>query len=55
MLIPYFSLVSKIWLETHIWHAKRMHMTEIWGHRLVSLKIYLDCFFCFFLFDEKTF
>ncbi|KAI5481336.1 ribonuclease P/MRP protein subunit POP1 [Pseudohyphozyma bogoriensis] len=25
---------NKIWLETHIWHAKRMHMTEIWGHRL---------------------
>lgn len=26
----------KQWLETHVWHAKRMHMTEIWGHRLVS-------------------
>ncbi|GAA5993403.1 hypothetical protein JCM11641_001169, partial [Rhodosporidiobolus odoratus] len=25
---------KKIWLETHVWHAKRMHMTEIWGHRL---------------------
>lgn len=23
-----------IWLETHIWHAKRFHMTERWGHRL---------------------
>lgn len=23
------------WLETHIWHAKRMHMTELWGYRLV--------------------
>lgn len=27
---------SKLWLETHVWHAKRMHMMEIWGHRLVS-------------------
>ncbi|CAD0200886.1 unnamed protein product [Chrysodeixis includens] len=23
-----------VWLETHIWHAKRFHMTERWGHRL---------------------
>ncbi|XP_013190733.2 ribonucleases P/MRP protein subunit POP1 [Amyelois transitella] len=22
------------WLETHIWHAKRFHMIEKWGHRL---------------------
>lgn len=22
------------WLETHIWHAKRFHMTERWGFRL---------------------
>ncbi|GAA5918262.1 hypothetical protein JCM1841_002134 [Sporobolomyces salmonicolor] len=27
---------EKIWLETHVWHAKRMHMTEIWGHRLAE-------------------
>ncbi|GAA5859154.1 hypothetical protein JCM8547_008891, partial [Rhodosporidiobolus lusitaniae] len=27
---------KKIWLETHVWHAKRMHMTEIWGHRLAE-------------------
>ncbi|KAK4048654.1 Ribonucleases P/MRP protein subunit pop1 [Microbotryomycetes sp. JL201] len=26
----------KIWLETHMWHAKRMHMVEIWGHRLAT-------------------
>lgn len=26
---------NKIWLETHIWHSKRMHMVELWGHRLV--------------------
>ncbi|OWR43157.1 hypothetical protein KGM_213530 [Danaus plexippus plexippus] len=25
---------NKIWLETHIWHAKRFHMVERWGHRL---------------------
>ncbi|ESP05473.1 hypothetical protein LOTGIDRAFT_228048 [Lottia gigantea] len=22
------------WLETHIWHAKRFHMTEKWGYKL---------------------
>ncbi|BGP52028.1 Ribonucleases P/MRP protein subunit pop1 [Rhodotorula kratochvilovae] len=27
---------GKMWLETHVWHAKRMHMTEIWGHRLAE-------------------
>ncbi|GAA5839669.1 hypothetical protein JCM9279_005135 [Rhodotorula babjevae] len=27
---------EKLWLETHVWHAKRMHMTEIWGHRLAE-------------------
>lgn len=24
------------WLETHIWHAKRMHMRNFWGYKLVS-------------------
>ncbi|XP_002036899.2 ribonucleases P/MRP protein subunit POP1 [Drosophila sechellia] len=23
-----------VWLETHIWHAKRFHMVDRWGHRL---------------------
>lgn len=23
-----------VWLETHIWHAKRFHMIERWGHRV---------------------
>jgi hypothetical protein len=23
------------WLETHVWHAKRFHMVERWGYRLV--------------------
>lgn len=23
-----------VWLETHIWHAKRFHMAERWGYRL---------------------
>ncbi|GAA5844126.1 hypothetical protein JCM11251_001826 [Rhodosporidiobolus azoricus] len=27
---------KNIWLETHVWHAKRMHMTEMWGHRLAE-------------------
>ena len=25
---------SVVWLETHIWHAKRFHMTRAWGHAL---------------------
>ncbi|GAA5882191.1 hypothetical protein JCM3774_005460 [Rhodotorula dairenensis] len=28
--------MGKMWIETHVWHAKRMHMTEIWGHRLAD-------------------
>jgi len=27
---------KKRWLETHIWHAKRMHMKNIWGYRLAD-------------------
>ncbi|KAG0051075.1 hypothetical protein BGZ83_004107 [Gryganskiella cystojenkinii] len=27
---------SKRWLETHIWHAKRMKMVEIWGYKLAE-------------------
>ncbi|XP_015518130.2 ribonucleases P/MRP protein subunit POP1 [Neodiprion lecontei] len=26
--------VKNAWLETHVWHAKRFHMVEKWGHRL---------------------
>ena len=29
-------LENKIWLETHLWHAKRMKMEDMWGYRLVS-------------------
>ncbi|KAF5369289.1 hypothetical protein D9758_002524 [Tetrapyrgos nigripes] len=25
---------DKSWLETHLWHAKRMHMEDMWGYRL---------------------
>ena len=25
---------SAQWLETHVWHAKRMHMATLWGYRL---------------------
>ncbi|KZS93212.1 POP1-domain-containing protein [Sistotremastrum niveocremeum HHB9708] len=28
--------IDKCWLETHIWHAKRMHMKNIWGYRLAE-------------------
>ncbi|XP_008555363.1 ribonucleases P/MRP protein subunit POP1 [Microplitis demolitor] len=24
------------WLETHIWHAKRFHMTEKWGYKIAN-------------------
>eukprot|EP01132_Coremiostelium_polycephalum_P002765 gene2765-3439_t len=24
------------WLETHIWHAKRMHMTDLWGFKIAK-------------------
>ena len=24
------------WLDTHLWHAKRMHMTNLWGFRLAE-------------------
>jgi ribonuclease P/MRP protein subunit POP1 len=34
-LDPDVCLGDKTWLETHIWHAKRMHMENMWGHRLV--------------------
>jgi hypothetical protein len=27
---------DKNWLETHLWHAKRMHMENMWGYRLVG-------------------
>lgn len=25
---------SGVWLETHIWHAKRYHMKELWGYKI---------------------
>jgi hypothetical protein len=28
-------LEDKKWLETHLWHAKRMRMENMWGYRLV--------------------
>ena len=28
---------DKSWLETHIWHAKRARMQNMWGYRLVRL------------------
>ncbi|KAH7105275.1 POP1-domain-containing protein [Auriculariales sp. MPI-PUGE-AT-0066] len=27
---------DKTWLETHLWHAKRMHMANLWGYRLAE-------------------
>ena len=34
---------EKAWLETHIWHAKRMKMTNLWGYRLVRIYYLLIC------------
>ena len=25
---------AHVWLETHIWHAKRFHMGEQWGYKI---------------------
>ncbi|CAH1398627.1 unnamed protein product [Nezara viridula] len=36
-----------IWLETHIWHAKRFHMVEKWGYKLADFpndKSYRACY-----------
>ena len=27
---------DKKWLESHLWHAKRMRMENMWGYRLVG-------------------
>lgn len=27
---------ANIWLETHIWHAKRFHMINLWGYKLAE-------------------
>jgi ribonuclease P/MRP protein subunit POP1 len=32
-----WNLGDKVWLETHIWHAKRMKMENMWGYRLVRV------------------
>lgn len=26
--------MKNIWLETHVWHAKRFHMKELWGYKI---------------------
>lgn len=36
-----FGTVAKGWLETHVWHAKRMKMVELWGRRIVSALVFL--------------
>ncbi|XP_070074966.1 ribonucleases P/MRP protein subunit POP1 isoform X2 [Drosophila takahashii] len=36
-----------LWLETHIWHAKRFHMVDRWGYRLAFAscdKTYRACY-----------
>jgi ribonuclease P/MRP protein subunit POP1 len=34
---------DKVWLETHIWHAKRMKMETRWGFR-VAVKANMKCY-----------
>ncbi|XP_069477513.1 ribonucleases P/MRP protein subunit POP1 [Ambystoma mexicanum] len=39
--------LKNIWLETHIWHAKRFHMVKKWGYCLgdrATTKCYRACF-----------
>lgn len=39
--------LNNVWLETHIWHAKRFHMTNRWGHRLAEApcdKVFRACY-----------
>ncbi|XP_061675526.1 ribonucleases P/MRP protein subunit POP1 isoform X2 [Syngnathoides biaculeatus] len=38
---------KNVWLETHIWHAKRFHMVKKWGYSLgdrPTLKCYRPCY-----------
>lgn len=38
---------KNIWLETHIWHAKRFHMVKKWGYCLgdrPTYKCYRPCY-----------
>ena len=37
MNLTFFSFIvgNKKWLETHMWHSKRMKMIEIWQYKLV--------------------
>ncbi|KAJ3214886.1 hypothetical protein HDU67_001088 [Dinochytrium kinnereticum] len=30
------SKEDRLWLETHLWHAKRMHMITIWGFKIAE-------------------
>lgn len=39
--------LDNVWLETHIWHAKRFHMSNRWGHRLPEApcdKVFRACY-----------
>lgn len=38
---------KNVWLETHIWHAKRFHMVKKWGYCLgdrPTYKCYRPCY-----------
>lgn len=39
--LNYLYKIAKVkWLETHIWHSKRMKMCEKWGYKLVNIYKY---------------
>lgn len=38
-----FPSGDKNWLETHLWHAKRMKMETMWGYRLVCIDYNANC------------
>lgn len=38
---------KNVWMETHIWHAKRFHMTSLWGYKIAmspTEKSYRACY-----------
>nr|SVE75178.1 EOG090X07PD [Daphnia dolichocephala] len=48
LLEEYKKRSSKIsWLETHLWHAKRFHMTVKWGYRLPERSCARSHRFCY--------
>jgi len=45
----FINIANIKWLETHVWHSKRMKMGEKWGYKIVCFNFFFFFFF-FFLF-----